>query len=165
MLDHALPDAGRFRLSRNEFRALGIGMRAYVRRDGLASAFNTRRDLRASLDTGEIWVMESDEIRAASSFVSLLRFAGSPIPARFDGVTPPLPRHDYGLILNFDSSRTRPWTLEYYAEQRNDRVVLSAMTFLAVLKRSLALTYERALSAAHSVSAMEDQRDATAVTH
>lgn len=165
MLDHAFPEASRFRLSRNEFRALGISMRAYIRRTGLASAFNTRRDLRASLDTGEIWVMESDEIRAASSFVSLLRFAGSPIPARFDGVTPPLPRHDYGLILNYDSSQTRPWTLEYYAEQRNDRVALSGMTFFAVLKRGLEVTYERALSAAQSVSAMEDKRNATTATH
>lgn len=165
MLDLAFPDARQFVLSRNAHRAVGLGLREFIRDENLRRAFASRHDLRTSLETGEIWTLQSDERRASSSFVGLLRATGRHIPDMFDGVTPPLPRNDYGLVLSYDISQSRPWRLEYRAEQRNDLRVLRGLSFRDVLQRALELDCHRALSVAQRFVAMDIEQDIVPAIH
>ena len=165
MLDLVFPSARQFCISRNYHRALGLGLREYIRKERLRTAFCSRSDLRTTLETGEIWTMRSDDLRASSSFVGLLRAVGRDVPDDFEGVTPPLPRNDYGLVLSYDTSQSRPWRLEYRAEQRNDLKVLWGLTFRAVLQRALELDCERALSISQSFAAMDCEYDVVRVVH
>lgn len=157
MLEHAFPKSDRFRLCRDEHRSLGITVPELVRRQGLLKAFATRQELRKAIGAGEIWTMQTDQVSvAAASFVELLRLAGRDIPARFDGITPPLPRADFGLVLSYDATLLRPWCLEYRAETRTDLKVVRGLTFRAVLQQCLNLDSERAQSTAEAFAAMDE---------
>lgn len=151
MLEQVFPTGERFKLTRNEHRGLGMSVSAYIRREHLTRAFASRHELRKALGLGEVWTMQSDETRASSSFVDLLRRAGREIPPMFDEVTPPLPRHDFGLILSYDIVREKPWELEYRSETRHRITILRGLTFQAVLQRALDLDSERARSTAEAL--------------
>lgn len=156
MLDLAFPDTRQFRLSWNEHRVLGRGLREHIRKEKLSSAFASKREWREALEAGEIWTLQTDAQYAASSFFRLAHAAGRYIPETFRDTTPSLPRSDHGLILSYDVSESRPWRLEFRPEQRHDRIVLVGMNFHSVLNRAFELNLERARCVSERFAEMTD---------
>lgn len=151
MLEKLIPAAcTMFALSHNQQRCTGTGISAFIRSNGLGGAFRSRADLKRSIATGELWIMQTDRPHASSSFAGLLRIADpqADFPSMFDAVTPELPRHDCGLVLFYDCGGTLPWSLEWRAEAQSDRRKIRALTLHALLQGAFDLERDRTVAAA-----------------
>ena len=151
MLEKLIPAACMtFALSHNEQRRTGTGTAAFIRSNGLGDAFHSRADLRRSIATGELWLMETDRLHASSTFAGLLRIADpqADLPSMFDAVTPELPRHDCGLAVVYNCNALTPWSMEWRAESRSDRRKIRALTLQSLLQGAFDLERERVIATA-----------------
>lgn len=168
MLEKLVPAAcSKFALSHNRQRCTGIGLSAFIRSNGLGSAFHSRADLKQSIATGELWVMETDRPHASSSFAGLLRIADphADVPSMLDAVTPELPRHDCGLSLVYDCDASMPWSLEWRAESRSDRRRIRAVTLQALLQGAFDLERDRLIATAARFAQNMAGANATTLVH
>jgi len=145
-------DKSTFKLTHNEFRRLGRTLGAHIRARSLFNAFGSPRNLRRAFQLGELWTFQTDQIHvAACSFAGLLRAVGGDTPEMFDDIYPPLPRHDFGLVLSYDTAFNLPWRLSWSSESRSDMQDICALTLPVLLSDGFAFDCRRASSSAVKV--------------